>query len=194
MGILALNKRLVDIIGGLEMIAETEVPKRAAVGMRLVLAYALHRGLHGVHLAEQVARLELCVGLIVNRTGLVYLQNLLLHLGEGVAVAGLVAERPEEDTGVVLIAVDHIAHAIAALGSPMRIAARDARGKAVSFEVVLAHDENTYLVAQLIEAARVRIVAGTHVCYVAVFEQLEIASYNALRHGMAVIRMEIVSG
>lgn len=63
----------------------------------------------------------------------------------------------------------------------MRIAARDARGKAVSFEVVLAHDENTYLVAQLIEAARVRIVAGTHVCYVAVFEQLEIASYNALR-------------
>lgn len=66
--------------------------------MRLVLAYILHRGLHGVHLAEQIASFELCVGLIVNRTGLVYLQNLLLHLGECVAVAGLVAERPEENT------------------------------------------------------------------------------------------------
>ena len=74
---------------------------------------------------------------------------------------------------MVLIAVNHIAHAIAALGCPMRIAARDARGKAVGFKVVLAHDENAYLVAQLIETARIRIVAGTHIGYVAVLEQLE---------------------
>ena len=62
------------------MITETEVPERAAVGMRLVLAYLLHRGLHGVHLAEQIARLELRVWFIVNRAGLVYLQNLFLNL------------------------------------------------------------------------------------------------------------------
>ena len=98
MGIFALDERLVDIIRGLEMIAKAEIPERAAVDMRLVLAYLLHRGLHGVHLAEQVARLELRVWFIVNRAGLVYLQNLFLHLGECVAVAGLVAERPEENT------------------------------------------------------------------------------------------------
>ena len=94
---------------------------------------------------------------------------------------------------MVLIAVDHIAHAVAALGCPMRIAARDTRCEAVGLEVVLAHDEYAYLIAQLIETARIRIVAGTHIGYVAVLEQLEVTPDYALWHGVAVVRVEIVA-
>ena len=75
----------------------------------------------------------------------------------------------------------------------MRIAARDTRCETVGFKVVLAHDENAYLVAQLIETARIRIVAGAHIGYVAVLEQLEVTPDYALGHGVAVVRVEIVA-
>ena len=193
MSILALNKGLIPVHLRSQAIAHTAVPKRAAVDMGSVLADFFHLRLHGIHLAEQIAGFQMGVRLIVEGPGAVNLLGSSLHIRERLAVAAFIAQGPEENTAVVLKGIDHIGHSIAALGTPLGIAGRNLLGQTVGLQVILAHNQNADLVAQFIEPAGIGIMAGAHIGDIAALKQLQVGANHTLRHGVAVIRVEIMA-
>ncbi len=108
-----------------------------------------------------------------------------IGLVEVVAVARLVAQRPEGHAGVVLVALEHVARAVHVGGQPLGIVAQRAAAAqvvvhAVRLDVGLVVDVDAVLVAQLVEAAVLRVVAQTHGVEVVALHQLEVAAHELL--------------
>jgi hypothetical protein len=80
------------------------------------------------------------------------------------AVTGLVAERPEDDRGVVLERLDHVDDAVDVGALPGRVLGQrfPAVAHAVGLDVGLGADVEAEFVAEFVEAGVVRVVAGAH--------------------------------
>lgn len=136
--------------------------------------------LHGcVHFAHDVSVAEPTVAFVVNGTSLVERKRDLFHFAEGSAVAGLVAERPEQHASVVAERANHIVHSVAYLFYPTLFAAGNRHRKPVSFEVVFAHNHNSVAVAEFVKRAGVGIVRSTQAVDVVVAENDKVFSVSS---------------
>ena len=93
------------------------------------------------------------------------------HLSDDASAVGFVAAGPENDAGVVLVALVHGAHAVKEQGCKLlvvlrhdefgaRLAAQKRIPAAVGLHVVLVHDVDPVTVAELVQSALIGIVRG----------------------------------
>ena len=109
------------------------------------------------------------------------------------AIATLVAEAPEDDAGVVLVALSHAYHAVHEGVVPVGCGSQCAP-ESVGLAVGLVHDVHAYGVAQLIPARTVGIVAETDGIDVGLLHQLKVLKHALLCHhtgGIGVVLMAV---
>ena len=126
----------------------------------------VHRALHQV----LVLALQQQVGLI-----------------EVVTVAGFVSKRPEGDAGIVLVALEHVLRAIQVRLQPLDVVAQRSSlaqvvVHSVRLDVRLVIDIDTELIAQLVEAAVLRIVAKADRIDVVLLHQFKVLAHQLFRH------------
>src|SRR5512138_2759568 len=111
------------------------------------------------------------------------------------AGAGFVAERPEGDTGMVLIALNHAYHAAQDGRRPVRMACQIEPGlpRAVALDIRLVHYIETVFVAQLVKARGVRVVTKPHGIDVEALHEFDVAAHPFLRHYMAEIGIVLMA-
>ncbi len=129
-----------------------------------------------VHLARDIRGLRVTRipvhSLVVNWTGAVERPEEVRELQQVLAAVGLVAQRPHDDRGVVLVPFEHVRGPIAQSRHPLWFVTRksvvvvaeisDLVPDGVGFEVHLVYDIQAVLAAQLIQECVVGIVARAH--------------------------------
>ena len=136
--------------------------------------------------------IALCA-LIVNRTGGVELMKPSRHGSLVGAIATLVAQAPEDDRRMVLVALSHadgtIEEGIAPVGGGSQGAT-----KSVCLAIGLVHHIHAYGVAELIPARTIGIVGQTDGIDMGSFHELEVLEHALFRHytsGVGVVLMTI---
>ncbi|MNG95990.1 hypothetical protein D3C79_550410 [compost metagenome] len=159
------------------------------------LAEAVHLGDAGIHGAHHIHHLGIAILFVVHQPGRVDRLAALVHGSDVAAVAGLVAERPDDDGGVVLLGVNVALDAIHEHRLPEGVVGDAAEiadvGKTVGLHVGLRHHEQAVLVAQLVEARIVRVVGGAHRVEVVLLHQHDIA-FNTVHADRAALEVVVV--
>ncbi|MNM64674.1 hypothetical protein D3C81_760820 [compost metagenome] len=159
------------------------------------LAEAVHLGDARIHGAHHIHHLGIAILFVVHQPGRVDRLAALVHGSDVAAVAGLVAERPDDDGGVVLLGVHVALDAIHKHRLPEGIVGDAAEiadvGKTVGLHVGLRHHEQTVLVAQLVEARIVRVVGGPYRVEVVLLHQHDIA-FNTVHADRAALEVVVV--
>ena len=106
---------------------------------------------------------------------------------EVIAVASFVAQRPDGDARVILVAHEHVVNAFEVLLQPVGVVAQGLTfGKvvihAVAFDVSLVVDVEAVFVAEFVETAVLRIVAQAHGVDVVTLHQLKVAAHEFFGH------------
>ena len=165
----------------------------------------------GVHHADHVHQRVVVVfwvralqALVVKRTGGIPLFDVFGTRKEGLAKHGLVAHRPEDHAGAVLVTL-HKGHlAVGDAGSkevhfgvfpPQIVLMRAAMplGRAVRFHVGLVHDVKAEGVAKQIEFGAVGVVRGADGIDVQLLHQAKIEEHILARDGRARAAVELVA-
>ena len=118
------------------------------------------------------------------------------HRREGVAVAGLVAERPQDDAGMSAIAHDHALDAGERGRKPLGAVARqDAAvvAETVALDIGLVHDEHAEAVADRVEARVVGVVAGADAVEVRALDPAHVVEDRFGREGLSAFGIEFVA-
>ena len=136
--------------------------------------------LGGIHRPGDVA-VEVIAGVAID-DGAHLLLGLegLVGLLEIDSAAGFVAQREEDHAGVVLGALVHAEFPLELGGEVARIAGRAA--PAVALNIGLAAHVETVFVAEFVEAALLRVMAGADGVDVVLLHQFEVAPHQLLRH------------
>ncbi|MNZ67986.1 hypothetical protein D3C78_862460 [compost metagenome] len=121
----------------------------------------------------------------------------LVHGSDVAAVAGLVAQGPDDDGGVVLLGVDVALDPVHEHRLPGRVVGDAAQiadvGEAVGLHVGLRHHEQAVLVAQLVEARVIRVVGGAHRVEVVLLHQHYVALHPIHADGPALEVIVVVA-
>ena len=96
-------------------------------------------------------------------------------------IAALVAKAPEDDRGVVLVALGHADDTVHEGGVPVGGGGQRA-AQSVGLAVGLVHDVHAYRVAQLIPAWHIGIVGQSHSIDVGLFHQQQVALHQFFGH------------
>lgn len=153
----------------------------------------------GVHPAIDIRRRRIPIALVVHKTGLVDTLYHVVHVLVVSPVEGLVAQRPQDDRGVVLVALDHLPRAILIGLSPIWVISGPAFARvsedaeAVTLEVSLIEDPNAELVCEVVKAGVIDVVGGTDAVNVEVLHQKQVAFQEVVRHGAARVRVMLVA-
>ena len=141
--------------------------------------------------------------LIVHGTVRVDVVHALVHGAEHVARVGFVAERPDQDARMVVVAAHHAVDTVDARALPMRLASRDGgllgedvtgqAPAAMGFEVGLVDQVDAVLVAQLVPALLVRIVGGPDGVEVVPLAEDHIVDHVLLGDRAAALGIELVA-
>ncbi len=107
------------------------------------------------------------------------------------AVVGLVAERPDDHRGVVLVAQHHSRHAVHERVQIARVV-RDLVRVVVRLDVRLVDDVETQLVGEVVERRVVRVVRGADRVEAEPLEQHQVRAHVVVRHRAAGQWMEVV--
>ena len=99
-------------------------------------------------------------------------------------VAGFIAQRPENHAGMILVALDHAAHALDEGVGVARIAAQ-LQVKRVRLDVRLVHDVQAVAVAQIQPVRIIGIMRGAHGIDVELLHQAHIALQRLAAQGFA---------
>src|SRR5690606_34645480 len=113
-----------------------------------------------VHPGADVADAGPVVPLVLDDAGGVVGTDPVVHGGEGGAAAGLVAERPDDHRGVVLVPVDHVLGAGDAGRRPLGVVARVGGTDAVGLEVGLVDEVEAVFVGEFVPQRVVGVVRG----------------------------------
>ena len=168
---------------------------------------------HGrVHAALQVAGLRIAGipgdALIVNGTVRVELMEQAAHFKNDAAAVGLIAAGPHDHGRVVFITLIGGAHTVQQQGSKLHmilrndkfgtgLAAKKRIPAAVGFHVVLVHDIDSVLVAELVKRGLIRIVRGADGIDIMLLhgndvKQQLLAVRNTARDGAEVVTVDTV--
>jgi hypothetical protein len=150
----------------------------------------------GVHPAVDVGVEGVGFALIVNQPARVPAADPLGHPLEVAADPGLVAQRPHDHAGMVLVPLDGALDPVQVGRPPPRVAAGvvpPAReGEPVGFQVALVDHQQPVLVAQVEEPRVGRIMTGPHRVDVVPFHQHDVRPHGRLVQAAAGFRMPLV--
>ncbi len=143
----------------------------------------------GVHLAEDVGIEGAGLALVVDQAARVAIVGPRGHPLQVAAGPGLVAERPHDHAGVVLVPLDGALDAVQAGGQPpgvpAGVAAPAVQPEAVGLQVALVDHQQPVLVAQVEEPRIRRVVAGPHGVDVVPLHQDDVRPHGGLVQGTA---------
>ena len=105
--------------------------------------------------------------------------------------AGLVAERPLDDAGVILIAEHHPGDAVHHRRQPLRIIGQMVI-EGVTLDVRLVDHVEPVLVAEREQPRIVRVVAGADRIEIELLHEFDVAAHQLDRNGLAPLRIQIV--
>lgn len=168
-------------------------PLRAAVDP---LADPLDLCVIGVHARIDVGVTAVDVALVVHEALGVARVDPLGHGGEPAPGARLVAEGPQNDGRMVLVALDHAGRPVEQCGGPAlvvdRVVAPALFAEAVGLQVALVDDPQPVLVAEGEEGGVRRIVGGADGVDVVGLQQLDVAAHGFEVERAAVLRVPLV--
>ena len=155
----------------------------------------------GIHITADIDCREVFVVFldfaVVNQTGIILRTEIIAHRDMVLTPAGFVAERPEDDGRMVLIALIHQACTVNICFLPVGMLGQETPVvvdlTAVCFDVCLVTDKQTVFIAQLIEARIVRIVRGTDHVDVVTLHDHQIFTDMFERRCMTENRMAVVT-
>ena len=163
-----------------------------------ILAVFLHAGIVQVHGTVDVGEVEFLLedgALVLDRTAGVLGLDPFVGVHEIGARAGLVAEGPEDDRRVVVVALDI---ALVALQVGFRIERVLGEGlgtiaHSVRFYVGLGHHIEAVAVAEFVPVRIVGIVAGAYGVQVVFLEEPDVLEHALAGHHVAAVRIEFVT-
>ena len=162
----------------------------------VVLAISLARPRRVVHRAEDIGVAAFAMGLLpLTGTALVLSLHPVVGGFEVRAVHGLIAQRPNDDGGmievrahVVLVALQNLLGEQRLLGLGLRTVA-----EAVALLVGLGSHIDAVLVAEVVPYGVVRIVAGAHGVDVQALHDLDVLNHALTAHHVATVGIELVA-
>ena len=108
------------------------------------------------------------------------------------AVAALVAQRPDDDAGVIFVALDHAHTALHESVQPLGFVGQHVIDR-VGLQVGLIPDIQTILVANIVEARVVGIVRGAHGVEIVALHHQDVGQHIFVRHILAVLVVVVVA-
>ena len=161
-------------------------------------------GIGGILLAAAVIQVHRAVDVrLAGQVGLLVLAGAGRILGlhpviatvESRAVAGLVAERPEDDGRVVEVPLDvpHVALQVGELVGRVLGEGALAVAHAVGLEVGLGHHVDAVLVAEVVPVAVVRIVAGADCVDIELLHDEDVLQHPLPGHDVTAVRVQFVA-
>mmetsp|Transcript_48926 Transcript_48926/g.79598 ORF Transcript_48926/g.79598 Transcript_48926/m.79598 type:complete len:319 (-) Transcript_48926:1448-2404(-) len=159
--------------------------------------YGLLDLLHPViHRAQDIRKHGVChrIPFIVQYARVVQLPDEPRHGCMIGPTAGLVPERPEDDTGVVLVPGHHAAGPLTVSVAPELIVREHGHGvAAVRLDVGLIHDVEPVFVAQFVPQRIVRIMGGSDGVEIVLLQKQDVLNHVLLGDDVAMFRMVLVS-
>ncbi|CCJ76690.1 hypothetical protein BN135_1754 [Cronobacter muytjensii 530] len=153
-------------------------------------------GLHaGIHRADDIGGAGIrSAAFILHRAGRVLMLDPVVERGVGGPIAGLIAERPDNNARMVTVAFHHPGDALAVRAKPDRIVRQAAhRLHAVGFDIRFIHHVKPVAAAQFIPARLVRIVGAAHGVKVVLLHQQDVLHHRRLIHRLAFLRVVLVT-
>ena len=148
-----------------------------------------------IHRRNQVHIIPVPRAFVMHRPAVVPLMNPFRRRLKIRAAAGLVAQRPDDDGGMIFVALDHAPDAV-----QVRVGEILAPGErlivkthAVAFDVRLIHQINPVTVTQVIPCGLVRIMTAPVGVHVELFHALDVALHAFHRDGLAAIRIKLMA-
>ena len=131
-----------------------------------VFTKLIHQRYAGVHGGNDIHHFGVTIFFVVDQTRVIQRFCRVVHGANITAVAGFIAERPDDDRRVVFLRVDVAYDALNVDIFPQRIVGDPADiadiSEAVRFNVGFGHDEQTIDIAQFIETWIVRVMGGAY--------------------------------
>ncbi|CAM5336683.1 hypothetical protein SPILM97S_01274 [Streptomyces pilosus] len=146
-----------------------------------------------VHAGADVAHAGAVVALVLDDAGGVVGADPVVHRGEGAAASGLVAERPDDHRGVVLVTVHHVPGAGDAGRRPPGVAAGVLGTDAVGLEVGLVDEVEAVLVGEFVPQRVVRVVRGADGVDVRPLDEADVLDQVLAGEGGAAGRVHLVA-
>ncbi len=151
----------------------------------------------GVHHADDIHHGRLAGAFVMDQAGRVGLAD---PGGHGVVVGaetGFVAQRPDDDRGVVLVALDHALGPVDVGGLPVLVIRQPVQvagqAKTVAFQVGFVDHVQAVAVAQVQPARIVGIVRGAHGVDVVLLHQGDVLHHRFVGHGVAQVGVRLVA-
>ena len=148
-----------------------------------------------IHQADDIGVFIVDGSLVGHRTRRVALLHPLVGVFEVDAVAALIAHRPHDDRGMILVAFQHVAvarpHHLLVLWVFGEASVAIALG--MGFAVGLIPDVKAIFVAEFVPIGVVGIMTGTHSIDVHLFHQSDISFHRLARNDMARIGIVLVA-
>ena len=150
----------------------------------------------GIHRTVDIRLGVVTAALILNRTGRIYRLAHVIEFLETLAISALVTHRPDDDGGMVAVALNHAVHAVVESRIPVFSVCQlliFCIQDTMTLDVRLAHHVETILIAELIPLRIVRIVRGTHGIDVELLHHLHILHHLTDAEGSAVYGIVFLS-
>src|SRR5690606_17395313 len=106
--------------------------------------------------------------------------------------ARFVAQRPADDTGMILEAVYHVFYEINAMFRPYPAVSGNEECQSVRFKIVFAHNQNAHFVAKAVKNFAVGIMACSYRRYVVFKAKLKVFFDKLFGYGVPVFGMEFM--
>ena len=148
-----------------------------------------------IHRREHIRMGPVAGLLIMHRAGWLALFDPLRAIDEILTIARLVTERPHDDARVVLVALDHVFHAVQVGIPPFRLFGEGFRAiaHAVGFDVGLIDDIESEFVAEFEESRIIRIVGSSHGIDVGALHLEQVGTHVLAGHVVTGQRVVIVA-
>ena len=180
------------------------------LGMRIFPEF-VHQRYAGIHGGDDIHHLRVAILFVMHQPGIIDRFRGVIHRANVAAVAGLVAQRPDDDRRMVFLRVDVAHDPLNVNMLPCRVIGDGAKvadvGEAVGFDIGFRHHEQAVNVAHLIETRVVGVVGGTYRVdivllhqqqiflnaihpYGAALQMVVVVTVNAVEHHVAVIDIE----
>ena len=150
----------------------------------------------GIHRTVDIRLGVVTAALILYRTGWIHRLAHIVEFLETLAISALVTHRPDDDGGMVAVALDHAVHAVVESRIPVFSVCQlliFSIQDTMTLDVCLAYHVETILIAELIPLRIVWIVRGTHGIDVELLHHLHILHHLTDAEGSAVYDIVLLS-
>ena len=143
-----------------------------------VFTKLIHQRHAGVHGGNNIDHFSIAIFFVMHQSRVIQRFRRMVHRADVTAIAGFIAQRPDDDRRMVFLRVNMANNALDVDFFPLRIVGNTANiadiSKAVRFDVGFRHHKQAVDITQFVKTRIVRVVSGTHGVDVVLLHQLEI--------------------